>query len=79
MTRLTASPAASQAHTVADLHDKIEGLETDLRMAVQVAWRRGAKKWARLNYPGWVEWLEACDRADEERRQESPAASQETC
>ena len=41
--------------------DKAEGLESDLRSAVQVAWRRGAKEWARLNYPQWVEWLEACD------------------
>ena len=41
--------------------DKIEGLTCDLQYAVQVAWRRGAKDWARLNYRGWVEWLEACD------------------
>jgi hypothetical protein len=41
--------------------DKIEGLTADLRCAVQVAWRRGAKDWARLNYPQWVEWLESCD------------------
>lgn len=41
--------------------DKIEGLEADLRGAVQVAYRRGAKEWARLNYPGWIEWLESCD------------------
>ncbi len=27
--------------------DKIEGLTADLRCAVQVAWRRGAKEWAR--------------------------------
>lgn len=39
--------------------DKIEGLEADLRLAVQVAYNRGAQEWARLNYPQWIEWLEA--------------------
>jgi hypothetical protein len=43
--------------------DKIEGLTTDLQLTVQVAWRRGAKDWVRLNYPQWVAWLEACDEA----------------
>lgn len=44
--------------------DKIEGLTADLRSAVQVAWKRGAKDWARLNYPQWVDWLEVCDGID---------------
>lgn len=43
-----------------DLRDKAEGLEADLRQAVLVAWKRGAEEWCRLNYPQWVEWLEAC-------------------
>lgn len=43
--------------------DKAEGLESDLRYAVQVAWRRGAKEWARLNYPQYIDWLEACGDA----------------
>ena len=43
--------------------DKAEGLESDLRSAVQVAWRRGAKEWARLNYPQYIDWLEACGDA----------------
>lgn len=43
-----------------DWQDKAEGLETDLRQAVLVAWKRGAEEWCRLNYPQWVEWLEAC-------------------
>lgn len=43
-----------------DWQDKAEGLESDLRQAVLVAWKRGAEEWCRLNYPQWVEWLEAC-------------------
>jgi hypothetical protein len=31
--------------------DKIEGLEADLQAAVEVAFRRGALDWTRLNYP----------------------------
>ena len=55
--------------------DKAEGLSADLRMAVQVAYRRGATEWARLNYPSWIDWLEACEEeapntiADEGRDQ----------
>lgn len=33
------------------LQDKIEGLEADLDNAVEVAWKRGATEWVRLNYP----------------------------
>lgn len=43
-----------------DWQDRAEGLESDLRQAVLVAWKRGAEEWCRLNYPQWVEWLEAC-------------------
>lgn len=38
-------------------NDKIEGLEEDLNQAVLVAYRRGAKEWARLNYPWLWQWL----------------------
>lgn len=31
--------------------DKIEGLEADLDSAIEVAWKRGATDWVRLNYP----------------------------
>jgi hypothetical protein len=31
--------------------DKIEGLEADLDSAVEVAYRRGATDWVRMNYP----------------------------
>ncbi len=31
--------------------DKIEGLEADLESAVEVAFKRGAVDWVRLNYP----------------------------
>lgn len=38
------------------LLDKIEGLDSDLRSAVDVLFRRGddeAREWCRLNYPSW--------------------------
>lgn len=38
------------------LRDKIDGLESDLRSAVDVLFRRGddeAREWCRLNYPTW--------------------------
>ena len=31
--------------------DKVGGLEADLENAVEVAWKRGAIDWVRLNYP----------------------------
>lgn len=34
-----------------DLLDKIDGLESDLQSAVEVAFRHGAREWVRLNYP----------------------------
>lgn len=34
-----------------ELIDKIEGLEADLDSAVEVAYRRGATEWVRMNYP----------------------------
>jgi hypothetical protein len=54
-----------QAAEIERLRDKVEGLESDLRCAVQVAYNRGATLWARLNYPDMIEWLESCaeDRA----------------
>lgn len=56
---------------VGQWQDKAEGLEADLMSAVLVAWKRGAYEWCRLNYPGWVEWLEASspqpERAPEAR------------
>jgi hypothetical protein len=42
---------------VLDLQDRVEGWEADCRMAVQVAYNRGAVEWAEMNYPQWIEWL----------------------
>jgi BMFP domain-containing protein YqiC len=36
---------------VAELTDKVEGLEADLDSAVEVAFWHGATEWTRLNYP----------------------------
>jgi hypothetical protein len=42
----------------ADFYDeKVDGMETELKSAVQVAYSRGAIEWTRLNYPAWfAEW-----------------------
>ena len=42
------------------MRNKVEGLDSDLRCAVQVAYLRGATEWAKRNYPGMIEWLESC-------------------
>lgn len=42
---------------VLSLEDRAEGWEADCRMAVQVAYERGAVEWAEKNYPQWIEWL----------------------
>ncbi|MBY3432824.1 hypothetical protein HFN89_01370 [Rhizobium laguerreae] len=49
--------------------EKIEGLESDLESAVQVAYNRGAVQWATDNYPTWVDRLEANRKAAEARGQ----------
>ena len=33
------------------MRDKVDGLETELESAVEVAFKRGAAEWTRLNYP----------------------------
>jgi hypothetical protein len=43
--------------------DKIEGLEADLDSAIEVAYRRGATEWVRLNYPIHYARLVAAGRA----------------
>lgn len=47
----TASVEAVEPEMMEALYDKIEGLEADLESAVEVAFRRGAVEWTRLNYP----------------------------
>ncbi len=36
---------------VEELTDKVDGLLSDLDSAVEVAYKRGATEWTRLNYP----------------------------
>lgn len=38
---------------------KIEGMESDLFLAVETAYKRGAVEWTRLNYPAYYERLKA--------------------
>ena len=40
-----------------DATDKIDGLTSDLEGAVEVAFKRGATEWVRLNYPKQYETL----------------------
>ena len=58
--RLLLSERAELLATVERMRDKVEGLDSDLRCAVQVAYLRGATEWAKRNYPGMIEWLESC-------------------
>ncbi len=37
--------------TIREAIDKIEGLDADLDSAIEVAWKRGATDWVRMNYP----------------------------
>ena len=43
---------------ISELEDTIEGLDSDLFEAVQVAYSRGATDWAEANYPKWFRQLE---------------------
>ena len=45
-----------------EYRDKIDGLESDLLDAVDVAWRRGAHDWVRQNYPNEVNRLMGWDK-----------------
>lgn len=47
-----------QGEEIERLRDKVEGLDSDLRSAVEVAYQRGAHEWASLNYPQWVVWFQ---------------------
>ena len=42
-----------------EAQDKIDGLESDLESAIDVAFRSGAVDWCRLNYPNQFERLSA--------------------
>lgn len=39
--------------------DKIDGLSDDLDSAIEVAFKRGATEWVRLNYPSHYERLKS--------------------
>lgn len=48
------------------LLDKIDGLESDLESAVEVAFKRGAIDWTRLNYPRLYERFMAAHIASQD-------------
>lgn len=45
------TPALSTLLELEELRDKVEGLESDLDSAVEVAFENGARDWVRMNYP----------------------------
>lgn len=49
----------SSLRRVAEMEDRVDGLNADLFNAVETAHGRGATEWARLNYPKWIERIEA--------------------
>lgn len=40
------------------LNDKIDGMDSDLFAAVEVAYKNGATEWVSRNYPSWFERFE---------------------
>lgn len=73
------TPESQRARTLERVVDKIldeqgdirDGLESDLFEAVQVAYQRGAKEWAAMNYPKWIDRLKANEEAEEQRNANS--------
>jgi hypothetical protein len=47
------------AACIREMVERREGLEEDLYQAVSVAYARGARDWARLNYPAWIDSISA--------------------
>ena len=47
--------------------DKAEGWEAECRLAVEVAYARGAVDWAEKNYPQWTCWLRENQKAKREQ------------
>lgn len=72
----TLAPASGLFDGAADeierLIDRTDGLSADLFDAVQTAFNRGAVGWAYLNYPKWVDTLEANAKAARERLNNDP-------
>jgi hypothetical protein len=44
-----------EKHDQQALLDKIDALESELKSAVEIAYKRGAVDWCRLNYRKWYE------------------------
>lgn len=54
---------ASDATPADERDDTIDGLRSDLEAAVEVAYKRGATEWVRLNYPDQFKKLSAASPA----------------
>jgi len=55
--RKLAARIGNQRRTLSQQLDTIEGLTADLESAIEVAFKRGAREWVRLNYPAQFEKL----------------------
>lgn len=60
---LDAARRASDATPADERDDTIDGLRSDLEAAVEVAYKRGATEWVRLNYPDQFKKLSAASPA----------------
>ena len=56
---------------IRELDDEAEALDSELTMAVEVAYRHGAHEWARLNFPSLYEELSGVPA----RENQAPAAA----
>ena len=54
-TAMTEAPKDWNSMSREDLLDKIDALDSELKTAVEVAYKRGAAEWTKLNYPKWFE------------------------
>lgn len=67
------------AAALRSLSDSLQGTDEDLYQAVLVAYRRGAREWARLNYPKWIDRIarDASDHVSDPRQMVSPPSAGE--
>lgn len=58
-------PVGEKDAAIEELEDRIDGLNSDLQSAVEVAFNRGAEDWVRMNYPAQFARLMAAKAGNE--------------
>lgn len=66
ITKFAESALTAERAKTERLTDKVDGLEADLESAVEVAFKRGATEWTRLNYPDRFTALSGQERGEGE-------------